>query len=152
MTLTYRIVCSCKKISLFNHHLKCLFCSFMKLHKFKKVVNTSAASDIFFKKDIWGLFLHLVVWFEKIIGTCAIGLYWNNLILYNNSTFKEWKVWPGILQKQEGYDEMTWWKASQFVIFLEYENSCIFLFFISWYFIFPLMNALLYDNIDQGIQ
>ena len=42
--------------------------------------------------------------------------------------------------------------ASRFAILLEYENPrSFFLFFISCYFIFPLMNAVVYIDIDQSI-
>ena len=49
-------------------------------------------------------------------------------------------------------DEMTQQNTSKFAIFLEYENRYIvFSFFISRYIIFPLMNALVNVEKDQGI-
>ena len=47
-------------------------------------------------------------------------------------------------------DEMFQRKASKFVIFLEYENQRIFFSFRVTLFP-PLMNALVYLDIDQGI-
>ena len=42
--------------------------------------------------------------------------------------------------------------ASKFAIFYMHENLKLFFpFFISWNFIFSLMNALVDGNIDQGI-
>ena len=52
------------------------------------------------------------------------------------------------------FDEMTRQRnASKFAIILEYENAhSFFSFFISCYFLFPLINALegLCQHIDQG--
>ena len=49
-------------------------------------------------------------------------------------------------------DEMTYRNDSKFAIFLEYENPLTHIvFFYFAYFIFPLMNALGYVDIDQGI-
>ena len=49
-------------------------------------------------------------------------------------------------------DEMFQQNALKFAIFLEYENPCsISSLFISCYLFFPLMNALIYVNINQGI-
>ena len=49
-------------------------------------------------------------------------------------------------------DEMTERNASRFAIFLEYENVRTF-FHFSFHatLFFPLMNALVYVDIDQGI-
>ena len=49
-------------------------------------------------------------------------------------------------------DEKFQRNTSKFAIFYIYENpKLLFPFFISCYFIFPLINALVYVNIDQGI-
>ena len=49
-------------------------------------------------------------------------------------------------------DEKPPQNTSKFAILLEYENPrSFFSFFISCYFIFSLMNALVYVDIDQGI-
>ena len=49
-------------------------------------------------------------------------------------------------------DEMTWRNASKIVMFYMYKTpKLLFPFFISCYFIFSLMNALVYVDIDQGI-
>ena len=49
-------------------------------------------------------------------------------------------------------DEMFQWNASKVGIFYIYENlKLLFPFIILCYFIFPLMNALIYVDIDQGI-
>ena len=50
------------------------------------------------------------------------------------------------------FDEKFQRKASKFAIFYTYENpTLLFPFFISYYFIFSLINKLVYVNIDQGI-
>ena len=67
----------------------------------------------------------------------------NVLILFTNSLFRN---------KRFMLDEMSQWNASKFAIFYTYENwKLLFLFFVSYYFIFSLMNALVYVDIDQGI-
>ena len=49
-------------------------------------------------------------------------------------------------------DEMFQRNASKFAIFLEYENPCSFFrFSFRATLFFPLMNALVYVDIDQGI-
>ena len=49
-------------------------------------------------------------------------------------------------------DEMTQQNASKFAIFYEYENpKMLFPFIILCNFIFSLINAMVYVNIDQGI-
>ena len=49
-------------------------------------------------------------------------------------------------------DEMTKRNASKFAIFLEYENPrSFFLFHFMQPYFFPLMNALVYVDINQGI-
>ena len=49
-------------------------------------------------------------------------------------------------------DEMFQQNASKFAIFLEYENPrSLFHFSFHAALFFPLMNALVYVNIDQGI-
>ena len=49
-------------------------------------------------------------------------------------------------------DEKFQQSTSKFAIFYMCENpKLLFPFFISCYFIFPLMNALVYVDIDQGI-
>ena len=50
------------------------------------------------------------------------------------------------------HDEMTLRHASKFAIFWEYKNPCSF-FRFSFHatLFFPLMNALVYVDIDQGI-
>ena len=50
-------------------------------------------------------------------------------------------------------DEMTQQNASKFAIFLEYENPriVVFRFFFHATLYFPLMNALVCVDIDQGI-
>ena len=50
-------------------------------------------------------------------------------------------------------DEMFQRNASKFAIFLEYKNPCSFFVFhfMLLYLFFPLINALVYVDIDQGI-
>ena len=49
-------------------------------------------------------------------------------------------------------DEMTQQHASKIAIFDVYENpKLLFPFLILCYFVFPLMNALVYVDIGQGI-
>ena len=49
-------------------------------------------------------------------------------------------------------DEMPKWNASKLAIFLEYENPHVFFrFSFRATLFFPLMNALVYVNIGQGI-
>ena len=58
------------------------------------------------------------------------------------------------LFRNEGFilDEIPWQNASKFAIFYIYESPKLLFWFFIWRdFIFPLMNALIYVDIDQGI-
>ena len=65
------------------------------------------------------------------------------------------KIWKNVQFEEVAVSEKKKFQqnASKFDIFLEYENPKLhFPFFISYYFLFfPLMNALVYVDIDQGI-